>query len=388
MHDAPTLHTAPTTTPTATPTGAGLDWTLTVDHFMTDMEFTRQASPHTLTAYRADLIILRTWLATVGVDLTAMRPRHATDYVQYLAKQHAEATVGRRVASARSFCRHLVGIEVLLTDPFAVVRKPKVDPMRNSDDYLSECDVEAIFGNLNRRIIAAMKRREHKAVAVLVRDRAILALMFTSGCRRAEVHGLSLDSFIQSGGSASIRVLGKGRKLRTLPLTTTTVEAISDWMDIRARLTAELPTPDAKALWINTSDGAMLSYSSFNDVFERVNQRVPLARPAHAHITRHTAATHIVHSSGNLIAAQQLLGHSIVSTTQIYVGRDDSGIRRALASSRAGDWVNTGGKAVRLVFAKARGVTAAVAVFAAGLLLDGLADGVQMLTEALAGGLV
>jgi integrase/recombinase XerC len=147
------------------------------------------------------------------------------------------------------------------------------------------------------------------------RDRALLELLYSSGLRLAEVVGLDLNDI--DLGDETVRVTGKGRKTRIVPVGGPARAAIRAWLAQRAGIAAD----GELALFVNER-GKRLNGRKVEDLVRRWAQRRGIEVPVHPHMLRHSFASHLLESSGDLRAVQELLGHANLSTTQIYTHLD------------------------------------------------------------------
>ena len=148
-----------------------------------------------------------------------------------------------------------------------------------------------------------------------VRDKAIIEVLYSSGLRLAELIGLDLsDLDLQQG---LISVTGKGKKSRRVPLGSKAIEAIQAWLKRRT----EINVTDSEAVFVS-QNGKRLAARSIQQRLRHWAQKQAMASHIHPHMLRHSFASHILESSGDLRAVQELLGHSDISTTQIYTHLD------------------------------------------------------------------
>jgi len=151
--------------------------------------------------------------------------------------------------------------------------------------------------------------------ALAERDRALLELFYSSGLRLSELAGLTLDRIDWSSGE--VRVWGKGAKERIVPVGSRALEALRRWLDIRAAIDAV----ETSAVFV-TQRGKALSPRAIQ---ARVRQRAieqGLPRHVHPHMLRHSFASHVLQSSGDLRAVQEMLGHASIASTQVYTHLD------------------------------------------------------------------
>ena len=150
---------------------------------------------------------------------------------------------------------------------------------------------------------------------IAIRDRAMMELFYSSGLRLSELVDLNLQQIDLEQGS--VRVLGKGRKERDIPVGSLAVAAIKAWLPVRS----ELASSDESALFLS-SRGKRISARTVQQRIQHWARRQGLDTGVHPHMLRHSFATHVLESSGELRAVQELLGHANISTTQVYTHLD------------------------------------------------------------------
>jgi integrase/recombinase XerC len=259
----------------------------------------RKASPHTVDGYRRDLDKLLRWMEAQGIGdfgkLDAHRMRG------FVAAEHraglSPKSLQRLLSSCRSLFRQLRREGLLEHDPVAGVRGPKVH--RKLPQVL---DVDE----------AATLVESGGEGALGLRDRAMLELFYSSGLRLSELVGLRwLDLDLDAG---EVRVLGKGGKTRIVPVGRHAVAAL------RALGEAEGRAPDTPVF--RGRGGAPISPRTVQARLKHLALTQGFAKRVHPHLLRHTFASHMLESSGDLRAVQELLGHADIATTQIYTHLD------------------------------------------------------------------
>jgi len=280
-------------------------WHGPVEDWLHGQTVTASRSPHTVAAYRRDLQDLIRWLRGHHPQLPgweAVRTDHLRAWLgQGRARGLAEATLQRRLSALRRFLDHLVKSGRLPANPargLSAPRKPRrLPPTLGVDEVTALLDAPAGDDPL------------------ALRDRAILELFYSAAVRLSELAGASLADLDLNGGW--IRVLGKGGRARLAPLGAPARAALRDWLRVRPDLAA----PGETALFVSRR-GTRLSNRAIQQRLARAAQRHGLARRLHPHLLRHACATHLLESSGDLRAVQELLGHANLATTQIYTHLD------------------------------------------------------------------
>ena len=270
-----------------------------VDTYLTHLATERRLSPHTLAAARRDLDKLIAHAGDTPLDtLTVDDIRRAI--VKLRAAGLSPSSVARHLSSWRGFytfaCRRLG----LTANPCLGLRPPKA--ARRLPDVLSP---DACAQLLDRSPEDALE----------IRDRALFELMYSSGLRLAEVVGLDLANVDFSSGEA--RVTGKGSKTRIVPIGAQALAALTHWLPVRQAQAKAGET----AIFVNQR-GTRITPRGVQLRLARWAVRAGLPQHVHPHLLRHAFATHVLQSSGDLRAVQELLGHASISTTQVYTHLD------------------------------------------------------------------
>jgi len=282
-----------------------------VSAFLHHIRVERGLSRHTAAAYRRDLKALGDYCAER--ELSSWTALAASDLRRFAVEAHrsglAPRTVQRRLAGARSFFDFLEREGQLAANPARGIRAPR--PPR---DLPSTLDLDQVARLLDIP----------DGDAEACRDRAILELMYSSGLRLAELTSLDVGGIDLSQGL--MRVTGKGRKTRILPVGAKAVEALRRWL----RRRAELASPESAALFVGTR-GRRIAASTVQARTAYWARRAGLPGYVHPHMLRHSFATHMLESSGDLRAVQELLGHADISTAQVYTHLDFQHLARVYA---------------------------------------------------------
>lgn len=279
-----------------------------VEDFLRHLRDERQLSPNTLKAYTRDLSeltdFLDEYLGREGwswgdeeVDRLALR-----GFLGWCGRKGlSKRTAARRLAAAKSFFRFLHRENRIEANPARSVRGPKLD--KRLPGHLGADDVRQVFDfaeeDAARNTLAG------------TRTLVVMELLYGSGLRLSELHGLDVGAVDAHTGQA--RVLGKGRKERVVPVTERALRAIDRYALRRAEVADRTTGP----LLVNQR-GARLSKRSIQAAVKRCFDEAAGARGLSAHALRHTFATHLVEAGADLLAVKELLGHVSLSTTQIY----------------------------------------------------------------------
>jgi len=267
-----------------------------IEKFLNYLTAERDASPHTLRNYKKDLELLRQAVGERSweqVDLLALR--------QFVAEQRSsglsKVTIARRVATIRSFFRFLHREGYVPANPALGLTRPKQD--RHLPSFLSVEEASRLMEAPQGDTFAAL------------RDRAILETLYSTGLRVSELVGLKVRNVDLIGGT--LRTIGKGRKERMVPMGSYSIQAIRAYLKT---LTAEQSEPD-RPLFRNQRHGH-LTDRSVRRILNRYLLQVSVARRISPHSLRHSFATHLLDRGADLRSVQELLGHSSLTTTQVY----------------------------------------------------------------------
>ena len=204
------------------------------------------------------------------------------------------------MSAARSFFRFLIREKYVKSNPFDGITAPK--SQRKLPNTLN---IEQVSQLMNIKTVSDLDSR----------DRAILELFYSSGLRLSELERLNLTDVDLKEGM--VFVIGKGQKSRQVPIGRYAVSAIEDWMKKRSAMTSEKEL----AIFISRS-GSRLGHRAIQKRVQFWAKRQGLERKVHPHMLRHSFASHLLESSSDLRAVQELLGHADVSTTQVYTHLD------------------------------------------------------------------
>lgn len=272
-----------------------------VDQWLRRLAAERAPSAHTLAAYRRDLAKLTAWMQTRDIDdFAALTPEQMRGFV---AKVHrdglAPSSLQRLLSACRSLFAWLLAEGCIEHDPAAGVRGPRT---RRKLPQVLDAD-EAT------RLVSMPTDEDDLGV----RDRAMLELFYSSGLRLSELTGLCWRDLDLDEGM--VRVLGKGSRTRILPVGRHAVAAL------RALADGAVDTSAGAAVFVSRRGGA-LGARAIQKRMKQLAQRRGISRNVHPHLLRHSFASHLLESSGDLRAVQELLGHADIGTTQIYTHLD------------------------------------------------------------------
>jgi integrase/recombinase XerC len=272
-----------------------------IEEFLAYLQIERAMSAHTLDAYRRDLTALAEWAAGQKeplIDVAALDAAHLREFVSAEHRRGLSAkSLQRRLSACRSFYTWLLKQARIVANPAAKLRAPKaprkLPQVLDADEAvrLVEVPTDAPLG---------------------LRDRALLELFYSSGLRLSELcslHWNGLDLI-----SATVTVVGKGNKQRLLPVGSHALRALQEWKADSAA------TPDGYVF--PGRGGKAITQRAVQIRVKQLANRQGLFKHVHPHMLRHSFASHILESSGDLRGVQELLGHADIATTQIYTHLD------------------------------------------------------------------
>jgi len=309
-----------------------------IESFLEQMRLGRNASPLTVRCYRTDLREFESFLRTGlrgyrrggtyteapppgrAPALTAVDALMVRAYLAFLHERGlSRATVARKLAAVRSFYREMNRLEVMTINPAALVATPRQE--KRLPKPMSQQDVTALLDGA------------FGAAPLDLRDRALLEMLYATGCRVSEIVGADLgDLDLPSGAGRAprraggdpesdgmLRVLGKGRKERLVPVGSKAVVALAAWLRVRGGVGAGrvVAAADRDAVFLNAR-GGRLTDRSVRRILDGRLRRAAVQGSVSPHALRHSFATHMLDAGADLRSIQELLGHASLSTTQRY----------------------------------------------------------------------
>jgi integrase/recombinase XerC len=284
------------------------------EEFLHDMAAVRRLAPLTVEAYRRDLARLA---QLCGAD--ALPALSAADIRRAAGRLHSQglapASVARMLSSWRAFYRYQSARQPGRSNPAVGVRGPR--RAQRLPKALAPDQAVALAGHV-----------DDGAGTLALRDHAIVELMYSSGLRLSELVALDLHWFGAEGrlpasrgwidlAARELTVTGKGSKRRSVPIGSHAAEALRSWLGARAACAAA----GERALFVSRN-GGRLSARSVQTRIGQLAARAGLGVHVHPHVLRHSMASHLLQSSGDLRAVQELLGHASIATTQVYTRLD------------------------------------------------------------------
>jgi integrase/recombinase XerD len=290
---------------------SGADWDLALDNFLAHCGAEKGLASASLEANRFDLARLRRWSEAEGlISPAAVSDHHLRAFLLESAGDLAPASRARLLSTLRSFFRFLVAEDLATVDPSSTLIAPRKG--KKLPAVLTVKQVERLLG----AVVGAQPAD--------LRDRAILEVLYGCGCRVSELCGLDVTDLDHS--EATLRLRGKGRKQRLVPVGEPALEAMGLYLRAgRPELVGQVPTA---ALILNQRGGRLSRISVWN-LIKRAGAAAGLPERMSPHTLRHTYATHLLEGGADLRVVQELLGHADIGTTEIYTHIDRAWLTEA-----------------------------------------------------------
>jgi len=276
-----------------------------IDSFLDYLSVERALAKNTIIAYRQDLNMYLDFMIKRGME--ALSKVTKNDIIEFMLFEKdngiSPTSISRRLAAIRMFHRFLSRERVLKSDPTILIDSPKL--WKKVPDTLSLNEVEAL--------ISQPQVRDHQGA----RDKAILETLYATGMRVSESADLKTNNVNLDIGF--LRCIGKGNKERIIPLGKKAIHSINRYLEFSRPYFLKKKT--SEYLFINRS-GARLSRQSVWKLIKRYAKEAKIKKPIKVHTLRHSFATHLLERGADLRSVQEMLGHSNISTTQIYTHID------------------------------------------------------------------
>jgi integrase/recombinase XerC len=281
------------------------DFELEKNDFLQHIQREKNFSENTVLSYKSALLSFGEFLK--GKSMEGDFANHLSrpffrDFLVYLHRRGLkESSLAHRVFVLRSFFKYLLKRKRITSDPGAFLQTPKRG--KSLPSFLTIPEMEDLLALPCRDDIMGL------------RDAAVLELFYSTGMRLSELSGLKLSSIDFRG--EIIRVMGKGKKERIIPVGVEALEALRSYLEKRRLVFKELPEADGEAVFLNRF-GKRITSRSMRRMVKKHAQKVSEEKRTSPHTLRHTFATHLLNEGANLMTVKELLGHESLSTTQIY----------------------------------------------------------------------
>lgn len=284
-----------------------------IQQFLTALLTEKQYSQHTIDNYRRDLDKFATYCEAQSVSL-ALIEQH--DIRMFIARLHRKGlkskSIQRVLSSLRSFFNFLIKYQIAKNNPALDVRAPKAEKR-----LPKTLDADQLGQLLDSKPDAGLKPKQ---LALWWRDQCLMELFYSSGLRLSELASLNINTIDQK--SQTVTVTGKREKDRMVPVGTQAIRALQTWLLHRDILKPDITDDNHKLALFISQQGKRLHNRSIQKRLTHQAKTRGLEQHLHPHMLRHSFASHMLESSSDLRAVQELLGHSDISTTQIYTHLD------------------------------------------------------------------
>lgn len=275
------------------------------NQFLSDLGAVRRLSPHTVAGYRRDLTEFCTFCSERGItSAAAVAGADIRMWVARLRHHLNGRSVQRALSALRSFYKYLLREHIVTHNPATAISAPK-SPRR----LPKTLDIDQ-----TQQLLESTAGDNEDDDFLTLRDQAIMELFYSSGLRLGELIAVDVNTI--DFGQGQVEVLGKGSKTRIVPVGGVALRAITAWLAVRNQA-----SPRDNALFISRR-GSRISPRTVQQRLARQSLQRGVAQHVHPHMLRHSFASHLLESSGELRSVQELLGHANLSTTQIYTHLD------------------------------------------------------------------
>ena len=276
--------------------------------FLDFLENDKKLSDNTLQSYRRDIIQFEEYLDTNNLTYSKIGAEEIKEYIEYLKEEGKKtSTISRSLASIRSFYQYELRTKKVKKDPTDGMQSPKIE--KKAPSILSADEVELLL-------------EQPKSIDLKgIRDKAMLELAYATGMRVTEIISLNLEdvNFEKAFVSCS-----NGVKKRNIPLGNISLKALDEYVkDARPIM---IKSEDEKALFVNVN-GKRLTRQGFWKIIKYYKEQAHISKDITPHVLRHSFATHLLQNGADLKSIQMMLGHSDISSTQVYMKFQDEGIK-------------------------------------------------------------
>ena len=276
--------------------------------FFDFLENEKKLSSNTLQSYKRDIRQFKEYLEKNRINYNKVTEDTMKEYIEYLQEAGKKAsTISRCIASIRSFYQYEVKNKKVKKDPTANIQSPKIEKKAPSTLTFKEVSL----------LLDQPKDVDLKGI----RDKAMLEFAYATGMRVTEIISLDIDDVNLEEGYVTCRT---GKKQRNIPLGKISLKALQDYID-RARGIL-IKDETVKALFVNVN-GRRLTRQGFWKIIKYYKEQAHITKDITPHILRHSFATHLLQNGADLKAIQMMLGHSDISSTQVYMQFQDEGIK-------------------------------------------------------------
>ena len=283
-------------------------------YFFDFLENDKKLSDNTLQSYKRDLKQFKRYIEACEINYNHVKEEDIKDYIKELQEEGKKASsISRCIASIRSFYQFVLKRKKIKVDPTANIQSPKIE--KRVPSVLTSKEVELLLDQ--------PKDVDLKGT----RDKAMLEFAYATGMRVTEIISLNIDDVNLEEGYVTCKT---GNKQRTIPLGTMSLNALKEYVeDARDVL---IKNDDEKALFVNVN-GGRLTRQGFWKIIKYYKEQAHITKDITPHVLRHSFATHLLQNGADLKAIQTMLGHSDISSTQVYMQFQDEGLKNIYKKS-------------------------------------------------------
>ena len=277
-------------------------------YFFDFLENDKKLSDNTLQSYKRDLKQFKRYLESYGIHYNRVKEEDMKDYIKELQEQGKKpSSISRSIASIRSFYQFILKNKKIKVDPTEHIQSPKIE--KRVPSVLTSKEVELLLDQ--------PKDVDLKGT----RDKAMLEFAYATGMRVTEIISLNIEDVNLKEGFVTCK---NGTKQRNIPLGTMSLKALKEYIeDARDIL---IKNEDEKALFVNVN-GGRLTRQGFWKIIKYYKEQAHITKDITPHVLRHSFATHLLQNGADLKAIQTMLGHSDISSTQVYMQFQDEGLK-------------------------------------------------------------
>ena len=288
-----------------------MNWDSLIKSFSTYLRIERSLSTNTIESYSNDLNKLSDFLTTKSISATKVRLNDLKDFITSISEILSEASQSRIISAIKSFYKFLLIENLIQTDPSENLVSPKIG--RKLPNVLTIEEINLIINSVESNNVG-------------IRNRAIIEIIYGCGLRVSELTNLLLSNLFLKQGY--IKIVGKGNKERLSPIGSLAIDSLNDFLtNVRPGL--KINNKFSDHVFINNR-GTSLSRSMIFKMIKKYTLKANIKKDISPHSLRHSFATHLVEGGANLRAVQEILGHSSITTTEIYTHLDSDYLRSNL----------------------------------------------------------
>ena len=288
-----------------------MNWDSLIKSFSTYLRIERSLSTNTIESYSNDLNKLSDFLTPKSISATKVRLNDLKDFIASISKILSETSQSRIISAIKSFYKFLLIENLIQTDPSENLVSPKIG--RKLPNVLTIEEINLIINSVESNNVG-------------IRNRAIIEIIYGCGLRVSELTNLLLSNLFLKQGY--IKIVGKGNKERLSPIGSLATDALNDFLtNVRPGL--KINNKFSDHVFINNR-GTSLSRSMIFKIIKKYTLKANINKDISPHSLRHSFATHLVEGGANLRAVQEILGHSSITTTEIYTHLDSDYLRSNL----------------------------------------------------------